>query len=93
MHVAIFNSGWILLEMGPRGLSRSPSRHFKQLLLDPGGGFLLLILKRPHGGFRSETAVEQPLQKRGGYKFITVMSVTWVVDRPPGSFIKHVSTA
>ena len=30
------------------------------------------LLKTPHGGFRIETAVTQPFQKRSGYKFITV---------------------
>jgi hypothetical protein len=42
------------------GLSRSSSGFFKSLL-DPGGCFL--HLKLPHGGFRIETAVAQPLQE------------------------------
>jgi hypothetical protein len=41
-------------------LSRSPGGYFRPLL-DPGGGF------------RSETAVTKPFQKRNGYKFITVV--------------------
>jgi hypothetical protein len=31
------------------------------------------LLKMPHGGFRSETAVTKPFKKRNGYKFITVI--------------------
>ena len=31
---------------------------------------LLLILKPPHGSFRSETGVTLPFQKRNGYKCI-----------------------
>ena len=49
-------------------LSRSSNGFFKPLL-DSGG---ILLLKPPHGGLRSETVVTQPLQKRNGYKFITV---------------------
>jgi hypothetical protein len=43
------------------GLSRSANGFFKPLL-DPGDGSLL-ILKPPHGGFRSETAVTWPSRK------------------------------
>jgi hypothetical protein len=31
------------------------------------------LLKPPHGGFRSETAVTKPFRKLNGYKFITVI--------------------
>jgi hypothetical protein len=31
------------------------------------------LLKPPHGGFRSETAVTKPFQKRSRYKFITAI--------------------
>jgi hypothetical protein len=32
------------------------------------------LLKTPHGGFRSETAVTKPFQKWSGYTFITATS-------------------
>jgi len=31
------------------------------------------LLKPPHGGFRSETAVTKPFRKWNGYKFITAI--------------------
>jgi hypothetical protein len=44
-------------------LSRSSNGYFKPLL-DPGGGFTSKkLLKPPHGGFRSKTAVTKPFRK------------------------------
>jgi hypothetical protein len=34
---------------------------------------VVLLLKPPHGGFRSETAVTKPFRNWNGYKFITAI--------------------
>jgi hypothetical protein len=67
------------------GLSKSPNGFFNHFW----NQVAVSLLKPPHGGFRSETAVTKLFRKWNGYNenFTTAMSVSFIQVRPPGYFL------